>query len=484
MKYLLLIVSTIALICNGCGDDDNSDNGGDTDTDSDADTDSDGDTDTDSDSDSDTDSDTDTDEVLAFPGAQGFGARATGGRGGTIVKVTTLDADGPGSLQAALDMNEARIIVFDVSGVIERDIFEILYGDVTIAGQTAPGGGITLKGRLYAAYDYGVQNIIVRHVRVRPEYQGGDGSQFDGIQFSRNSLFILDHISVAFGVDENVDLYQTTDATIQWSTIESSATSGHPEGVHNYGLINGPDGERVSVHHNLFAHHQNRCPAIANGPSEVRNNVMYNVRHGFVHHNPASGAFNIVGNYFKDGADDDLIPFYFDDENSTPSASLLYYLADNYIDYPGNDCTGSVDDPWVECSWDLYLDSSHKSDTEFDFTTESTYFVPITTTSSTEAYDSVLDAAGAFPRDVVTSASVQDTQNETGNWGAVIPADLMQGLSPTTPPTDADSDGMADDWETANGLDPTDGNDHSTITATGYTAIEDYINELADLLLP
>ncbi|MCP4448705.1 MAG: pectate lyase precursor, partial [Myxococcales bacterium] len=151
--------------------------------------------------------------MRAFPGAQGFGALATGGRGGRVVKVTTLNASGPGSFGAAIDLDEPRIIVFEVSGAIEAD-FEIPYGDVTIAGQTAPGGGITIQGRLFGAY---------------------------------------------------------------------------PEGEHNYGLINGPDGQRVSLHHNLFAHHKNRSPAIANGPAEIRNNIMFNVRHGFIHHNPASG---------------------------------------------------------------------------------------------------------------------------------------------------------------------------------------------------
>ena len=134
-----------------------------------------------------------------------------------------------------------------------------------------------------------------------------------------------------------------------------SGTSGHPEGQHNYGLISGPSGTRVSVHHNLFAHHRNRCPAIANGPSEVINNVVYNVRHGFVHHNPASGQFNIVGNHYIDGSNDTLIPFYFDDENNGSASDLGYYLADNLIDDPASSCDGVVDNPWTECSQDLYL---------------------------------------------------------------------------------------------------------------------------------
>ena len=224
-------------------------------------------------------------EVLAFPGAEGFGARVSGGRGGAVIKVTSLAASGPGSLQEALDAPGPRIIVFDVSGVIAADQIRIAHGDVTIAGQTAPGAGITIKGRLTGEYDNSVGNIIIRHLRVRPEYDGSAGEQFDGIQLSRNHHIILDHVSVTFGVDETLCLYEATDVTLQWSTIANGATSGHPEGEHNYGMINGPDGRRISVHHNLLANNKNRNPAIANGPAEVVSNVIYNARHGFVHHN-------------------------------------------------------------------------------------------------------------------------------------------------------------------------------------------------------
>src|SRR5262245_49159180 len=116
-----------------------------------------------------------------FPGAEGFGAVATGGRGGQVIKVTTLDATGPGSLQEALDVDAPRIIVFAVSGVIEGDI-EVSFGDVTIAGQSAPGGGITIAGRLLGAFDDSVQNIVIRHLRIRPPAlpEGVDGAQWDG----------------------------------------------------------------------------------------------------------------------------------------------------------------------------------------------------------------------------------------------------------------------------------------------------------------
>lgn len=422
--------------------------------------------------------------IPSFPGAEGFGAAATGGRGGQVLKVTTLAASGAGSLQAALDVPGPRIIVFDVSGVIEGDI-TIPHGDVTIAGQTAPGAGITIAGQLFADYDAEVSNVIIRHVRVRPEYDGSAGEQFDGAQFSTSSVVILDHVSIAWGVDETLDMYEADDITVQWSTIEESGTEGHPEGAHNYGTIVGPDGFRTSIHHNLFIHHQNRNPAIANGPAEIINNVAYNVRHGFVHHNPASGPFDIVGNSYIAGPDDELIPFYFDDENGFTADDLGYYLADNYIDDPGV-FTGTVNDPWVEMvhpSFE-YLEApeSFKSATYFEFEGTTAGYIPITIQGAAEARDLVIERSGAFPRDVVTRRLLDEYGARNGDWGVDAPADLLEGLTPGAPPTDTDGDGMPDQWETDNGLDPANGDDHTTEMPSGYTAIEDYINGVADEL--
>ena len=418
----------------------------------------------------------------SFPGAEGFGAAATGGRGGQVLKVTTLASSGPGSLQWALDQQGPRIVVFDVSGVIEGDV-NILHGDVTIAGQTAPGGGITLHGRLYAEYDASVRNIVVRFLRVRPPpltagSSGGD--QYDGIQISLNSLVMLDHISVSWGSDETVDLYEADDVTIQWSTIEESSTEGHSEGEHNYGLINGPDGHRISIHHNLFAHHKNRCPAVANGPADIRNNVVYDVRHAFVHHNPASGQFNIVGNTYREGPSADIFPFYFDDE-AGGSGNPQYYLHNNYIDDP-SDGSVLVDDPWADPSaHPTFADMLGQGDgvsTEFDFSSEAG-FVPVGTDEVMTAYDRVLAMAGAFPRDVVTVRTMDEVAQRSGSWGAHPPADLMEGLAAGSAPSDADGDGMPDDWETAHGLDPASSGDTANVMASGYTAIEEYLNERA-----
>lgn len=423
--------------------------------------------------------------VPSFPGATGFGAAATGGRGGKVLKVTTLAASGPGSLQAALDAAGPRIIVFDVSGVIDGDV-TISHGDVTIAGETAPGAGVTIAGRLFAEYDDAAGNIIVRFLRVRPAYDGSDGAQFDGAQISLNHTVILDHVSVAWGVDETVDLYEADDVTVQWSTIEESATMGHPEGEHNYGLINGPDGHRITLHHNLFIHHKNRNPAIANGPAEVVNNVAYNVRHGFVHHNPASGAFNIIGNSYIRGPDDELFPFFFDDENNFGAPDLGYYLAGNHIEDPGV-FTGVVDNPWMtpfaHPSFEyLNAPESLRADTAYDFTGVTPGYVKTTPEPADQARAAVLASAGAFPRDVVTTRLLGELAAKGGDWGVDAPADLMEGLTPESPPQDTDSDGMPDEWEAAHGHDP-GADDSAKELPSGYTAVEEYLHCTAAALL-
>jgi chitodextrinase len=421
--------------------------------------------------------------VKAFPSAEGFGANATGGRNGQVIKVTNLNPSGPGSLQAALDVDAPRIIIFEVSGIIEGDLM-INYGDLTIAGQTAPGAGITIHGRLQCRYTNPPDNLILRHIRIRADHSTNptvDGEQYDGIQCSGSDM-IFDHISLSGGVDENFDLYSATNVTVQWSTISRSATSGHPEGEHNYGLINGPNGSNISIHHNLFAHNKNRNPAIANGPAEIINNVIYNVRHGFVHHNPSTGNFNIIGNYYRQGPDNSLLPFFFDDEyNGSGTPSLSYYLEDNYVDDPG-DYVGSVDNPWLtpavhssfdglDWGWDSSVARSVQKH-DFSQTVDTVY-------DALANYELVLNQAGAFPKDIVDNNNVVEVRNRTGAWGLRMPADLMQGLSAGSAPADSDNDGMPDSWESSNGLSNSTA-DHNTLMPSGYTAIEEYLNQLSD----
>jgi pectate lyase len=401
----------------------------------------------------------------AFPGAEGFGAVAKGGRGGRVIKVTSLAADGPGSLQAACREEGPRTIVFDVSGVIEGNVV-IEHGEVSILGQTAPGGGITIGGSLMTRYRarQPIDDLIVRFLRVRPP--NARGASGDAIQFSENKRMILDHVSCAWAADESIDIFGAQDVTIQWCTVEESLVTGHPEGRHNYGLISGPNGARVSIHHTLFAHHARRCPAIANGPADIRNNVVYDFRDGFLHDNPPNdGGYNIVGNYYKRGPSDaKIFPFCFRD-------ATRYYLRDNYIDG-----VGMVQDPWAEAGkldgLAYYAGKGRKAEREASAPS-------VTTQPPLEAYQLVLQQAGGLPRDAVTRRTIDEVKTGGGSWGRKPQDDLLAGLKLGRSPQDSDADGLPDDWEVSHGLDSKNPADHAKTMPSGYTAIEVYCNELA-----
>ncbi len=431
-------------------------------------------------------------QLPAFPGAQGFGAGVSGGRGGAVRTVTTLAASGVGSLQWALDQPGARIVVFRVSGVIQGDV-RIPHGNLTIAGQTAPGAGITIHGHLYSDYPTTFGNLLIRHLRVRPPVPDSEWppAQHDAVQLSANQGILLDHVSISHGADENVDLYEgARDVTVQWSAITLPCRGcGHPDGAnHHYGLLNGPNGGRISVHHVLFAHNRARTPALSYGPADVRNNVVYNGREGFVHHNPAVGDFNLIGNYYRDGGSETLLPLWFDPENGPPVPSR-YYVWNNWVDDPGT-FTARVDHPFTtpgfEDAYGFYCcgiqSSQFNAVGEFDFSSHPGY-VPIPTSSPAVACAEVLARAGAWPRDVVDRWAVDETRSRTGVSGNRRPADWLEGLMADAPLPDPDADGMPTEWELSRGLNPANGADHATVMPSGYSAIEEYVNALADRIV-
>ncbi len=405
----------------------------------------------------------------AFPGAEGFGADTPGGRGGKVIHVTNLNSSGPGSLQEACSTPGPRIVVFDVSGVIRGDI-TITEPYITIAGQTAPGGGITIYGRLLTAYrrENPVHDVVVRFLRVRAV--PGLGNQGDCIQFSIVRNAVIDHVSCAWAEDETIDLF--TDAhnvTVQWCTIEEPSVTEQRGGGHNYGLITGPNSDRISVHHNLFAHCKRRNPAFGSGPADFRNNVVYNFRDGLSHEgNYRRGAFNILANYYKRGpSDKDIFPFCFEDE-------VPYYLRDNYIEG-----VGMIQDPWQEADklYGLRYYAAHGVKAG-----RPAPVPPITTQPPQEAYRDVLARAGCFPRDAVTKRIIAETINGTGSWGRKDQPNLMAGLISEPPPPDSDGDGMPDAWEESHDLDPNH-DDSARVMKSGYTAIEEYLNHRAEALV-
>ncbi len=417
----------------------------------------------------------------AFPGAEGFGAKAVGGRGGRVIKVTNLNPSGPGSLQVACETEGARIVVFEVSGIIPGNV-NIKHSNITIAGQTAPGAGITIEGMLKNPYRIqpNLHDVVIRFLRVRPKpatrkWEGGDCLQLTDID-----RLIIDHVSCSWGSDENVDVCNSRDLTIQWCSIEESDTGGHSEGQHNYGMIMEYAGRDATVHHNLFAHHQKRAPLCGLEVLDHRNNVIYNMLLPFVFHPARMNQqrpgepfrANIVGNYFKDGPN-------FRWEKTRRLASLIWkrpsvdlYTKGNYFTWLGRVENDFGEGPSSEDPWPA---------------------APVSTQPAPAAYERVLALAGCLPRDATSKRTIEEVRKGTGSWGRHDPpGGLMEGLEPERPPLDSDGDGMPDDWERAHGLDPSDVADGSKIVPAdgspddrhkGYTYVEFYINQLADELV-
>ena len=253
----------------------------------------------------------------AFPGAEGFGAYATGGRGGQVIYVTNLNDSGAGSLRAAVETEGPRIVVFGVGGTIELfSNLKIKDPDITIAGQTAPGGGIALKNHPSndgPAIEVSTSNVILRYLRVRPGPSAVSSCCVDAIAIASRTRtvkdVIIDHCSLSWATDEVVSTwFDSSDVTVQWSIIaEGLDDSTHTEGPHSKGVLIGDQSTRVSLHHNLLAHNVDRNPRVKGGDVDYVNNVIYNAQRTPVRSdnkdNITSARFNLIGNFFKYGPD-------------------------------------------------------------------------------------------------------------------------------------------------------------------------------------
>ena len=459
----------------------------------------------------------------AFPGAEGFGRYVTGGRGGKVYHVTNLNDAGEGSLRWALDQNGAKTIVFDVSGTIHlKSTLSISKGNVTIAGQTAPGDGICVA-------DYPVQiktnNMIVRYMRFRlgnknVKVNGADG--WDGFGGFDQSDIIVDHCSVSWSIDECLSIYGNKNTTVQWCLVaQSLQDAGHSKGSHGYGGNWGGSG--ASFHHNLMAHHESRVPRL--GPRyttqldermDMRNNVFYNYCGNGCYGGEAMNV-NIVNNYYKPGPGTAQISTTKQERIAGLGIRTESYIT-SYPDYAptlhvwgkyfveGNvnpKYNAVTNDNW---QYGIYnqINASNNDGLYNEEVKDSIRlsqpidFVVTTTHSAEQAYEKVLAYAGAsLHRDTFDDLMVTDTREGlatytgAGNHKGIIdsqednrPADAGDDwsawptLASAPAPADTDHDGMPDDWETANGLNPNDASDGAATASDGYTNLEHYLNAI------
>jgi len=441
-------------------------------------------------------------DVPAFPGAEGFGAAATGGRGGEILHVTTLEdyKEGAtpivGSLRWALIENTGpRIVVFDVGGII--DLKETLsvpildhhfpyktnayqYYNYTIAGQTAPGG-ITLKGGFSPAAhtywftnQYWTTNFIVRHIRVR-----GSNKDGDALGLYHGYKFILDHISISGGGDELSDASGASHYTVQWVGAEESCfgdqgvKSGSGGLTHNYGMFQSYNTNAFSnYHHTFFAHHERRNPyvtCVGNPDSQmridIRNCVVYNAFIGTAVQGPLDA--NVISNAYIIGHDKSGMQIY-----GTVDKDRVCYTGNIQYDLGGAPAK------------EIYAKTNILSYSWFDIKTE----------TAESCVTSVLNYAGAWPRDATSRRNVKEIWTRTGMRGGLGPVERLakRENGPTAAANDTDRDGMPDVWENAHGLNPNDYDDRNNIVPAGastddrhkgYTYVEFYLNELAENII-
>lgn len=514
-------------------------------------------------------------EAISFPGAEGYGRITTGGRGGDVYHVTTLeDGTQEGTFRWACNKSGARTIVFDVSGTIQlTSELKIRNGNVTIAGQTAPGDGICVAGYPFVI---SCPNIIIRYMRFRLGNENVAHHEGDGLGGMDGQRIMIDHCSVSWSIDECLSVYGSKNITVQWCVVSQSlVNSGHSKGNHGYGGNWGGSG--ASYHHNLLAHHGSRAPRLGPRPStqadermDLRNNVIYNWG-GEGCYGGEGMNVNIVNNYYKPGpatptgakgkrmakpgirtvdycldkettakninkalgtslsksgvsgssnGKDNFVTFRYDNKTQ----KIAIDMENNTIEIDGktikvawnswkkmlqkwgtfhiNGNINTAYDDVTADNWTIGLFNQVDKGTKVDYhnmtAEDSRAFTPIpfvytTTHSAEEAFERVLEYAGAsLSRDIHDETMVHDaregvvttTSRATGlinNQDEAMYIDGTSGwpvLNSTEAPVDTDGDGMPDEWETENGLDPNNPEDGKIMGEDGYTNLENYLNSL------
>jgi len=439
----------------------------------------------------------------AFPGAEGEGASAVGGRGGAVIEVTNLNDSGTGSFRACVTASGPRTCVFRTGGTIAlaSDI-HITNPYLTVAGQTAPGGGITIKGPVKERMIFvQTHDVIIRYVRLRPGPTSSASCCGSGIEASNGSSnVIIDHVSISWAVDQNANVwYDSHNVTYQWDIIsEPLNCSDHSGGeCHGYNMILGngwlddngncmPGGctfNNISIHHNLFSEATERNPRIETGPINVVNNVVY-TNSSLPYEDWSSESdnteglimaglpvkVNYVSNYIKIGsAAAAQAPDNYINVCCGTSAAQIYESGD--FDSAGTPIVGSSVSQWM-----MNAPTSMQA---------------ITTTPADAAYTAVLADAGNSKRldclgkwvgnyDSVDTRVINDVRNGTGQ---IIndPSDVggWPSLSPGTPCTESLHDGIPDQWKAASGLSSSDAGLAQRLAPNGFTYLENYLNGVA-----
>ena len=426
-------------------------------------------------------------ELLAFPTAEGFGAFAKGGRGGEVFHVTNLNNDGEGSLRWAINQEVPRTIVFDVSGIIDiTEQLTIVHPYVTIAGQTAPGEGICIRGetlRIEAA------EVIIRYLKVRlGDGKHGIGSLQgkDAISVAKGKNIIVDHCSASWSLDEvlSTSTYHPhlTNVTIQWCFITEGL---NPDG-HGFGsLIRGTGGAKYSYLYNLYAHNHGRNPRPGNydrNPHtqdslglllDFRNNVIYNWggKHaGYNADKESVSKLNYVNNYLISGVNSINNGIAY----STGSPYNQAFFDGNYYNHQKPKNQWSL--VHFNENWSAETIKKYQQNQPF----ETGFIRPI---SALESYRNILEKGGASlpQRDIIDQRIIEDIKN---NSGKIINSQEEVGgwplLKAKNPQLDSDRDGMPDEWEIKNHLNINDASDRNEIASNGYTMLENYLNQLAN----
>lgn len=398
--------------------------------------------------------------TLAFPGAEGYGAYAKGGRGGKVLFVTNLNDSGPGSLREALETKGPRTVIFRVGGIIETKGLTVREPYITIAGQTAPGDGICIKKAESdgpAIELSGTHDVVIRFLRFRA---GNNTGQFRAESFraSDSDNFIVDHCSTSWGNPQTLHTGGSIDRfTVQWCII----AEGNNRQRHAFAT--GVGGDRSSWHHNLFAHMEGRVPRWGDitVQCDFRNNVLYDW--GSYCGGGDMRTLNYVNNYLRAGPSSIQRYFIF-----APKAALPASL---YVN--GNFMTGRpevIADNWKGVDAGRSLEAPVAFDAP-----------PVQTQSAAEAFELVLNNAGATrpKRDSVDARIVSNARNGTGK---IINDENEVGGWPAyasgEPPMNTDSDGIPDEWKKAHGLKLNDPNVANAVNADGYTMLEVYLNSL------